>query len=877
MDDFIEPLLFGLVIAGIGWLLGIIGFFRANRAVSELNQLRSLIAQGALRTAPAAPPPPQAPAIAEPVAAPAGAPEPDTPFDELPPPRRRRDWEELLTARWGVWLGAAALLLSGVFLVRYASDEGLLGPGVRCAATVLLGVLLIAGSEWLRRRSAGPARLPDFTPGALAAGGVAVLFAAAYMAGPLYGMVPGIVAFGLLAAASLAGLALSLRMGQLVAAVGLVGAFATPLLVQTGAPSLPGLFAYLLFVAAATLAVMRYTAWVWLGWATMAASAGFVLLVIIDGAQADIWAPALFIPAVVLLALALLPGAALEQPLGRRLAYVPLAVLGGVGLLLSFAVPDAAVTQAGVLLVVALTIAKAAAEPRLDRLSWLGALLFLLLVAGWGLPPWRPTGEAITAGGSVIAVLPGAWAPAALRPLLLTASAVAALILAAGLWGERRRPQPLRWSTLAAAVPVLTLAILYARVKEFQPDDLWAAAALGVAVLGTLAASAAAREGDRARAGVHAAGATAALALGCAAVLSAQWLTVALALFVPALAAIEHRADLPALRRVALAVAALAVCRLLLNPNVLDEATGQPPFLDGLVPAYGGAAVAFAVAARMFRRRTDDLAVAVLELCSAAFTAALALLEIRQWVTGRNPGQPDTSFLEVALDVSALALLALFALHLQGRTGRPMLGWAARVGGCVALAGGAVLLLANPAFSDADAGAGAVLNALLPAYAIPALAAAAALRAPTLPSRARAPLLVYALVAVFAYVTLLIRHAFHPDGMGFSQAPVDDAELWAWSGAWLLCGLGLMALGIIQRQKPLRLAALALVTLTGAKVFLVDMAGLVGLWRVLSFLGLGLTLIALGAVYRRFVATDAPDLSPLPPSPSPSPSGRGPG
>jgi uncharacterized membrane protein len=33
------------------------------------------------------------------------------------------------------------------------------------------------------------------------------------------------------------------------------------------------------------------------------------------------------------------------------------------------------------------------------------------------------------------------------------------------------------------------------------------------------------------------------------------------------------------------------------------------------------------------------------------------------------------------------------------------------------------------------------------------------------------------------------------------------------------------------------------------------MSGMVGLWRVVSFLGLGLTLISLGAVYRRFVAT----------------------
>ena len=41
---------------------------------------------------------------------------------------------------------------------------------------------------------------------------------------------------------------------------------------------------------------------------------------------------------------------------------------------------------------------------------------------------------------------------------------------------------------------------------------------------------------------------------------------------------------------------------------------------------------------------------------------------------------------------------------------------------------------------------------------------------------------------------------------------------------------------------------MALVT---AKVFLVDMGGLTGLWRVLSFLGLGLTLIGLGSLYGR--------------------------
>ena len=63
-----------------------------------------------------------------------------------------------------------------------------------------------------------------------------------------------------------------------------------------------------------------------------------------------------------------------------------------------------------------------------------------------------------------------------------------------------------------------------------------------------------------------------------------------------------------------------------------------------------------------------------------------------------------------------------------------------------------------------------------------------------------------------------------------------------------------MAIGIAAGNRHLRLAALAIVGLTTAKVFLVDMSDLVGLWRVLSFLGLGLVLIGLGAAYRRLVA-----------------------
>jgi uncharacterized membrane protein len=102
-----------------------------------------------------------------------------------------------------------------------------------------------------------------------------------------------------------------------------------------------------------------------------------------------------------------------------------------------------------------------------------------------------------------------------------------------------------------------------------------------------------------------------------------------------------------------------------------------------------------------------------------------------------------------------------------------------------------------------------------------------------------------------------VRRHFNPGFMLLVRAP-GDAELYAYSGAWLVLAGCLLALGIRQRLPALRLGALALIAVTIGKAFLVDMSGLEGLWRVLSFLGLGLALIALGWVYRRFVVVAAP-------------------
>ncbi len=857
MDDILGLLGLAALVGFAGWVLGIVAFFRVDAARTEIAALRRRVAAlaGDADTETESPaampwevPAPPAPGEAAqttaepPEAAPPPEPEPVLAPPEVPP-GPPRDLEATLTQRWGLWLGAAALLMSGVFLIRYAVENALLGPAARCVAACLLGIALLAGAEWLRRRPpAGGA------PGALAAGGIAVLFGAAYGAGVLYVLVPPAIGFALLAAAAGAGLLASLRYGQLAAAVGVTGAFATPLLIATADPSMPAFFAYLLAVTAASLGVMRYAAWTWLGWAAAGAGAAWVVLVATDMPVPDAWAAALFVPAAAALNLALLPPQALDHAVGRRLSWIPFAALGLAGLVLE-ASADTGAAPAGVLLLSPLAVWKGWSEPRLDRLPWLAAGLFLAALLLWALPEWQPTGEAVTIDGVVQAMLPGAWAPDAIVPLLLTAASVAGFYAAAGLLLETRMARPLPWSALTAAVPVLTLLVTYVQVDRFQRDAAWAlvAAALGAGL--TLAAWRGRRAENLACAGAHAAGAAAALALGCAMVLHDQWLTLAVALFLPPLAVIEARADLQPLRVVALVVAAVVLVRLLLNVWVLDYAFGSTPVANGLLLAYGAPAAAFFLSAHLFRRRADDRTVAVLEAGAVAFAAVLVGLEIRHGLAGGELDAP-LGFREVALQVAALAVQASL---LQRARHRPVLAAASRLLGGAALSGGAALLLFNPAFVDVEAG----WTSLAAGYAVPAVLAVLALPTQATPAD-RQKLGGYAVLAGFALLGLGIRLAFHPQAMALDQAPVEDGELWAYSGAWMLYGAALMAVGIGRTDRVLRLAALAIIGLVTGKVFLIDMADLAGLWRVLSFLGLGLALIALGAVYRRFVITPPP-------------------
>ena len=876
----------------IGPILGFLAWIKYGDVAAELRALQREVAglkrarqvppeppaaaQEAMEPAPAEPGP-EEPMPADPEPAEPAPPGPPEPVPSPGPDSRPQALEEELTSRWLVWGGSVALSIGGYFLVKFSIEQGWLGPAIRVSLGVVLGVLLVLAGEWLRRRPlerALAAIRPSYIPPSLTAAGISILFTSIYAAHALYDLIPASAAFVFLAGVAACAVLLSLSQGPLIAAIGLVGGFLTPWLASTGEHRPEVLFPYLLLLTAGLLAIVRYTAHWWLAWLALAGATIWPLLWFAAAWQAD---DAYFVGPYLLAAGALFvivrfrsaqdgPESAPPHPLSldafatpERIAAIAVALAG----LLIFALVrmdhygGASLAVAGI--GVAAMLFAARREATFDAFPVAAAVLVLAILASWHLPEIIEKRAPIwVLDDRGIGKVAGPIVPPALAPFL-GVSAVYALIVGAGafaaLWGAHR---PALWASVSAATPVLVLAVAYWRIKAFSLDLAWTGAAFVLCLVLLLAAERVQRYRDAAgmtgALGAYAVSVVAALSLAATTALENAWLTVALAIQLPAIAWIAARLDLPAMRRVALAIAAIVLVRLILNYRILDYPIDGFPGLNWLIYGYGGPAVAFFVAARMFRRRSDDALVTLLEAGALAFAVLFASLEIRHLMSGGPLDAPRYGFAERSIQ-SLVWLAVAYALY-AGRPGdgRPVPVWGWRI--LAGLAVGQVLvlqfLLDNPLGGGVPVGGWPIFNLLLLGYLVPAAFALVFMRDARRRGderMARAAGLT-AFVLGFAWLNFEIRHAFH--GSLLSGATT-SAELYAYSLGWLAYAAMLLALALWLGGVALRYASLAIVLLTAGKAVFFDMAGLDDIWRALSFIGVGLAAVGVSYLYRRYV------------------------
>jgi uncharacterized membrane protein len=425
------------------------------------------------------------------------------------------------------------------------------------------------------------------------------------------------------------------------------------------------------------------------------------------------------------------------------------------------------------------------------------------------------------------------------------------------------------WSAAGVFTPLALLIALYARIAHL--DQSIPFAILAVLLAAAFAAATEilsrrdARPGLMASTALFATGTLAALALALTFALDKGWLTIALALTSAGAAWVSTQRPIPFLRVLSSILAGIVVLRIGYEPRIVGAAVGTTPIFNWLLWGYGIPALSFWAGSMFLRRRGDDASLRSVEAAAILFTVLLVFLEIRHAMNNGDVYRSNAGLTETALQVCAALAMAIGLERLRVRSGSIVHNVSAILltlfAGAATLVG--LLFIDNPyIFGWGNTINGAFINALLLGYAIPAILAlllsyAVAGRRPAAYGNTIAAA---ALVLALSYVSLEIRRLYHDPLM--SSGPIYDVEQYTYSIAWLAFGVLLLVIGILVNSQRARLASAVVIALTIGKVFLIDLSTLTGVYRALSFMGLGLVLVAIGWFYQkvlfRKVAAPAP-------------------
>ncbi len=303
-------------------------------------------------------------------------------------------------------------------------------------------------------------------------------------------------------------------------------------------------------------------------------------------------------------------------------------------------------------------------------------------------------------------------------------------------------------------------------------------------------------------------------------------------------------------------VQVFAVHVIVLNPLWSAQSVGDRVVFNDLLHLYGLPAVLIVLIARRAHGYPETRTLPdPLDAAAIALGFLLVTLEVRHYFTGDRIGDLDVRLNEWGAFSIFWLLYGAGLLWMWTRWRRDVLLWA---GGMVA--GLAVLeaivvsgVVQSPLRVHQAVGGGILLNDLLWVYGLPALlvlpVAAPLRRGGEVPAARFFG--VGALILMFLLVTLEVRQGFQ--GAYLDSGEVSNAEMYAYSAAWILFGLSLLLGGIRTGGAVLRYASLVVMLLAIGKVFVLDTRELEDLYRVVSFLGLGVTLLVLAYLYHRFV------------------------
>lgn len=776
------------------------------------------------------------------------------------PKKPTRNLEELIGGQWSVWVGGLALLVGAVLLIRFSIEAGFFGPAARIGMAVVLGIVLLLSGEWLKRsddkilkgklgEAAKALQGNASVPGLLSAVGIFTLLGASYAAHELYNLIPALVAFAALAVISVGAMALSLRQGPLLAGIGLLASFATPLLIQTESPSLLMLLAYLVLIGGAALALSRRTGWGWLasgvvfgwlGWAGLSIDAAL-------SGQLILWGGFLALGFAVTVWFAGQYKEKEKLDLSDFDLQPVLAILWG--------------ALAAALVIFVVTMSQDY-ETGLPISAYILSLLSMaaLIGASWIFP--KQSGHLVTAGALALCAL--FVVELNVRVAVLMAFIVGIVLLS--FRNADKGPFKRRWAIFAVGLGLISVVVLDMTEHAATADNIHAGAALGFTGLFALATIWFRRgNADWDVNFVPVIGAGLGWALASVLAFVDLPLSLAFSLGAALAALVVWRMRMPGARLVLLGLAGLVFAHALLIEFPKTETLSTRPIFNELWLYLALPTVILGGAAYVLHRREEKGALpkflnGVIEASALAGLALFAVFQIRHLSNDGVVYAESLGHAELGLQVSIGLCFTLAGLS-KRFAGNLVLSKIAEIISYATLAifGIGSLFAFSPLFKRAEDITGNVLfNSLTTGLLVPTvlLGLCAVMARGKRPETYINVLGGLALAGALSWVTAMTRFIYNGENIHVWSTQFGDMELWTISAVWLTFGIALLALGVWRRERALRIASGIVIILTVLKAFLIDMAGLEGVLRALSFVALGLILIVIGRAYQRYWLSD---------------------
>jgi len=173
---------------------------------------------------------------------------------------------------WFNKIGIGLLLFAVVFLYRYSIEQGWITPPVRVMFGMFIGLSLLGLGLKLYKKRRNFSRV-------LLGGGIAALYITGFAAYQMYTLVPYTVAFAFMSLTTILSFILSLRQDEpSLSLIGILGGFGTPFLLYSDQGTIPAYITYVCLLLAGSGAVYFYKGWRSLLWVSIIG--GWMVIVI---------------------------------------------------------------------------------------------------------------------------------------------------------------------------------------------------------------------------------------------------------------------------------------------------------------------------------------------------------------------------------------------------------------------------------------------------------------------------------------------------------------------------------------------------------------------------------------------------------------------